>query len=704
MDFVSLAGLIAIIATATALLVNMSKLEEYFWKRRERREQLKQRELALRGPKDISNNLPARTSFIGREKNKEELYAALVSSYPVIAIEGLGGIGKTALARAVSWELQKGEIAYGTTPKIPKFESIIWTEDTGGKGNLVLDEVLDSISTVLKYPGIKQLPIEKKIEETKKLLEMNPSLVIIDNFESIQDHRIQDFVTSIPWPPSKALITTREKRIRPVVPVPLGRMEYADAKQLILSTINGLKNASEETLTAFYKAAGGNPYVFKTAGALIDDPGHDLEGVMKLLSTGENEEIFDHIFIHNWEVSLKDFANAKDILYAMTLFASAVTTEALEDVSLIKHAFFREAIERLDGLSMIETRYNRDTSIKGYELHTLTRAFVKGKLESNSSLEVEFQKRFVDHYIKSGEKWSDTWIDAENIDDQEREKENIYEAARLAYQFAKPKGEKNYWNKVISFANNQYPFLWGRGYWNELEIFCSRAVEGAKILNRIPEEAIMWARIGRIHVWRGSNYPEAINCLEKISKALAGVTDQKILAIPKRLEAQIATAKEEFDKAEGLLEEVLLFAPNTPDDDGRAATLIELGTVAIGKKQYQVAQNRFKEALTLDEASGTQEGQAVSLSFLARATYELDDMADARQYYESAMALAESVGRAITKADCQMGLGRIYSKLGQYEKARELLTDAIANYESLRAPMRLGEAKSLLEKIRGGRK
>ena len=698
MEALNLVGWIAFIGAILATLVNIGRLEEYFWKRRERRKEQDEK-LIEEAKKEIIHNLPEETVFIGREKSKLELYEALSSGFPFISIEGIGGIGKTALARSLAWELVDGTIPDDQAVSLPNFESIIWAEDEG-KGTLVLDELLDILTKTLNYPGITQLPIDDKLNETKRLLKELPTLLVVDNFETIKDSEIEEFITAIPWPPSKVIITSREKKIRTVKPVYLDRMEYEDAKQLI-SNLDVIELESEEEVKAFYEATGGNPYAFRLAGSLIPEQG--LENVLELLSTGRAEGIFDYIYKQNWEVSLNNLENAKDILFAMTFFAATAPPDGVEDVSNVRHAFFREAVERLDILSLIETRHKRDRTEEGYQLHTLTRAFVKNKLESNQEKIAIFQRRFADYYYRKTDLWSDTWINTDNIERQESEKENLIEAAALAYNLALDSKEGSPidedWQRVVGFAENMYSFLWGRGYWNESQILFERAVEGARILGDKFAEARMISRIGRIHVWRGS-YDEATLKLGQLKEAMNGVNDPQVLIYPKRLEAQLATQLGDNKLAEELLTEVLTHAPDTADDDGRAATLIELGTVAIGAGDFSTAGSRFRSALELDEQSKTKEGQAVSLSFLALSVFELGNFTEARDYFEASLTLAVEVGRLITIADCQLGLAKVYSRLGRRSEVVGYASKAYENYERLRIYEKQEEAQGLVNRYK----
>jgi hypothetical protein len=205
--------------------------------------------------------------FIGRDKERDRVLEGLASAYPLIAIEGLGGMGKTALARAIAWLCVKRnkELAESTTPD---FEAVIWTQDQDGK--LTLNEILDTIARVLGYPYILPLPPNEKRLEVNKRLQEKPCLVIVDNFETISDDAIIDFVTRIPEPPSKVLITSRERLLRGAWAISLGKMKKEDAFNLIRSEgkrlgLTALENAEIGKLSAFYDATGGNPLAIRLA-------------------------------------------------------------------------------------------------------------------------------------------------------------------------------------------------------------------------------------------------------------------------------------------------------------------------------------------------------------------------------------------------------------------------------------------------------
>jgi hypothetical protein len=98
----------------------------------------------------IPQNLPPRGEFIGRGKEMEQVQQALASRSYLVVIEGIGGIGKTALALEVAHELWEKEL----------YEAVVWT--TARDRVLDLNDILDTFARTIDYPYIAQLPPEQK--------------------------------------------------------------------------------------------------------------------------------------------------------------------------------------------------------------------------------------------------------------------------------------------------------------------------------------------------------------------------------------------------------------------------------------------------------------------------------------------------------------------------------------------------------------
>jgi hypothetical protein len=106
-----IAGLAVIIGIVASIVQILQYLQE---RRQKKRQPIAEEVIALSPPAPaIPSNLPPRGEFIGREKEKVRVREALASRWPLTCIDGIGGIGKTALALEVTGEClraSKGEV------------------------------------------------------------------------------------------------------------------------------------------------------------------------------------------------------------------------------------------------------------------------------------------------------------------------------------------------------------------------------------------------------------------------------------------------------------------------------------------------------------------------------------------------------------------------------------------------------------------
>lgn len=144
----------------------------------------------------VIHNLPIPdfddTGFIGRTKDVDEI-KKLIFSNKVVSILGDGGIGKTALAVKVAYDL----VDMGD--KCP-FELIIWTS---AKTTMLTSKGIEEIYTAITdYTGLISVisnSLDENIKENKldaiiEYLELFRTLIIIDNLETIQSEEVRDFI------------------------------------------------------------------------------------------------------------------------------------------------------------------------------------------------------------------------------------------------------------------------------------------------------------------------------------------------------------------------------------------------------------------------------------------------------------------------------------------------------------------------------
>jgi len=166
----------------------------------------------------VIHNLPVPdfddTGFIGRSKDVDEI-KKLIFSNKVVSILGDGGIGKTALAVKVAYDL----VDMGD--KCP-FELIIWTS---AKTTMLTSKGIEEIYTAITdYTGLISIiseTIDKTIETNKldaiiEYLDLFKTLIIIDNLETIQSEEVRNFIRTAQTK-CNIVITSR---------IGLGELEY----------------------------------------------------------------------------------------------------------------------------------------------------------------------------------------------------------------------------------------------------------------------------------------------------------------------------------------------------------------------------------------------------------------------------------------------------------------------------------------------
>lgn len=169
-------------------------------------------------PSKVVHNLPAPdfddTGFIGRTKDLDEI-KKLIFSNKVVSILGDGGIGKTALAVKVAYDLvDMGE-------KCP-FELIIWTS---AKTTMLTSKGIEEIYTAITdYTGLISVisdSLDSSVTSNKfdviiEYLDLFKTLIIIDNLETIQSEEVRNFIRNAQTK-CNIVITSR---------IGLGELEY----------------------------------------------------------------------------------------------------------------------------------------------------------------------------------------------------------------------------------------------------------------------------------------------------------------------------------------------------------------------------------------------------------------------------------------------------------------------------------------------
>lgn len=146
------------------------------------------------------NNLPVpdfdETGFLGRATEIRRIKKAILGPYPVVSILGDGGIGKTAIALKVAYELLDDDAA--------EFDAIVWvtaksTMLTAGEIQNINGAIQDSLGLFEEAARtLGGLGGEDPATELLDYLASFKILLVLDNMETINDEGLRNFLLELP--------------------------------------------------------------------------------------------------------------------------------------------------------------------------------------------------------------------------------------------------------------------------------------------------------------------------------------------------------------------------------------------------------------------------------------------------------------------------------------------------------------------------
>lgn len=348
-------------------------------------------------PDRIYQNIPSPTysQFVMRKEPFDAILHALRQRLAVVLIYGFGGIGKSSLALEFArFCLQDGD-------DHTRFSAAVWISDQGREGTTTLSRVLDEIAYTLGYRSFTQCKHEEKKYEVGQLLRHYRVLLIVDNFETITDQALQEWLLQIPEP-SKAIVTTRElsRSWWSSWPIHVEKMTDAEADQLIAERVQVLgiprvvNNA--EQLGHFLELTEGNPKAITISLGLHKYEHRPFQDIIDDLRAAQGE-LFDNLFTRAW--GLLDEA-ARRVLLLASLFVDGASDEALAATAMVPDQELAHAIETLTDLSLLDIHQGKELeNTRRYTLHSLVRLFANRRMREQPGFEADARARWCGYYL-----------------------------------------------------------------------------------------------------------------------------------------------------------------------------------------------------------------------------------------------------------------------------------------------------------------
>ncbi len=347
------------------------------------------------------HNLPQRSyaEFIGRHAEREQLTRLLLphprSRHFVVTVDGIGGVGKSALALELAYGYRE---QYAALPEPERFAAIVWVSakrtllTAGGiqqrrQSFNTLDDLFRELATVLEQPALMQASPNERRSLVEHALTAQRTLLIVDNLETVDDEELLSFLRELP-DPTKAIITTRH-RIDIAYAIRLTGMAHEDAQRLmqVESEAKGVLLAPAE-LDELERRTGGVPLAMQWSIGLMS-LGHSVEAVLRRLGQGQSDIAR---FCFDESAARIRGRDAHRLLLALALFERSVQRDMLGEVAgLADDPIGRdEGLAELLRLSLVNQKGER------FQLLPLTHAFARGELEQHPELARALREQWIE--------------------------------------------------------------------------------------------------------------------------------------------------------------------------------------------------------------------------------------------------------------------------------------------------------------------
>lgn len=302
----------------------------------------------------------------------------------LIALDGIGGIGKTTLANRLVrrfLDVERFADIGWVSAKQEEFLPDVGIQSTG-RPALDVETLTDSLLEQLSADFSYTMSSRDKRNKLLRLLKEIPHLIVIDNLETVADYQ-----ALIPYlrqlvNPTKIVITTRFtlKQYADIFCYSLAELNQTDTLAFLryeaaTRGMIALEQGTDEQLDRIYQVVGGNPLALKLVVGQINFL--PLAQVLANLQQAQGERIdalYTYIYWQAWQM-LDD--SARRLFLAMPTVHNG-TFAQLAIAAMLEQNILQSALKRLVDLSLVQVAGDLDEP--RYHLHRLTETFLMNEV------------------------------------------------------------------------------------------------------------------------------------------------------------------------------------------------------------------------------------------------------------------------------------------------------------------------------------
>jgi hypothetical protein len=330
---------------------------------------------------------PEYLRLFGVEPLIQNLISLLSDPYgpAFVSLEGLGGIGKTALARAASQRLAEASEPFAGHGWISARHR--WLTPRGDLESLKdparsVNDVVTRLAEQLGQLHLTGLSITDKLDRLRPLLREEPYLIVVDNLETLTD--ILELLPALqPLAGASKFLFTSRRTLRhfPYVHVlTVPRLSSADSEALIRSELERRGQVGDlpaAIMERVYELIGGLPLALKLAAAQI---GHlPAKHILRGLERADRQTpqaLYTHIYHRAWH---QLSAPARDLLLSLlNVSPDGENVSWIRLASTLPASQFKIALAQLLDYSLLEIAQALPEPV--YRLHRLTATFLQSEI------------------------------------------------------------------------------------------------------------------------------------------------------------------------------------------------------------------------------------------------------------------------------------------------------------------------------------
>lgn len=654
--------------------------------------------------RSIFCSLPPRdlSELIGRQAEIARLLELLSPNHAasLITVDGIGGVGKTALVLEVAYRCWGASTGETPTPTAPLFDAIIFvsakqqylTSDgilLSNEAKRTLRDIYRKIAAALERVEIANAAPQKQFSVLYEALNRLRTLLIVDNLETMEDKQeIMSFLYELPRS-VKVIITTRE-RVLSFSPIRLEQLSQDESLNLIeRESLEKEAELSRKQAFNLYRHIGGIPAALVYAIGQIAS-GYSIDTVLKRIpETGSDVARFC------FESSIGPLRGqpAHHLLMAMAMFPKAPVLGALAYVAgLSDQIAVEEGLAQLRKLSLIRNQGSR------YVMLPLTREYALSELSVNVPFEQNARARWVNWYLNftqefGGKDWTDWNIRYDRIEEEWENLLTVFEwsAAHEKYEVMQTLWQESH---LVKFTHIY-------GYWDDRLLWLQWLIQSAEkrgdwsnAVKAMVDLSFSLTLMGQLEeadkvlerAWEKRRYADIRVQLILIQK----ITNLRIQ------QEEYANALSWLNKAKALLD----ITVSNLEDPERTRRLVDFlsheGLIFYRQKDYYQAKLCYQEMLDRARVIGWQRVVIYAQNHLAYIAIAQGELDKAEVLLQTGLPVDKDKRLA---AFHKHTLAYLYQKKGDMPEARRLATEAFDGFERLGMKQEAKEVDELLQQL-----